>query len=135
VVAVAVACYWGRDSIVFPVKGNIDPPYDQAMIVIEYNDKWIGGYSFQDSAGKEFFRRELNGTGNLQLTLNRPNNTSTWIISVLVQGVPHAQGNLTLSIFLVNGTLIDSVTKNSERYAMPISLIIVNMETLTSSHS
>jgi hypothetical protein len=133
--AVAVACYWGRGSFVFPVKGNIDPPYNQAVLVIEYKGDWIGGYSFEDTDGQRYFTQELNGTGNMQLTVNRPNSTDRWLIWSWVQGYSHVDGNLTLSVYLSNGTLIDSVTKNSMRYSMPISSIITNMETLTSSHS
>ena len=133
-VAVAITNYSGSESITFPVKGNISPPYNQAEIVLQYEGKWIGGYSFQNSNGEEYFKQELNGTGNMQLIVNRPNNINPWIMMVLVQGSSRVQNNLTLSVFLPNGTLIDTVTENSYFPTLHIVSITVNMQNLTSSH-
>jgi hypothetical protein len=135
VVALAIAYYSGSESITFPVKGNIDPPFNQAEIVLQYKGDWIGGYSFENLHGQQYFKQELNGTGSMQLTVNRPNNTDTWILWAWVQGYSRVQGNLTLSIFLLNGTLIDTYTKPSNTNNTPIILIISNMDNLTSSHS
>jgi hypothetical protein len=135
IIAVAVVITYSESVSfpTFPVKGNINPPYNQAEIVLQYEGKWIGGYSFQNSNGKEYFRQELNGTGNMQLIVNRPNNTTPWIIYVLIQS-SRAQGNVTLSLCLPNGTLIDTITRNTHMGGHIMS-ITVNMENLTSSHS
>jgi hypothetical protein len=137
VVALVITYYSGSESTfpAFRVKGNINPPYNQAEIVVQYKGDWIGGYSFENSNGQQYFKQELNGTGNMQLIVNRPNNTAPWIIIVLVQGGSyHVQGNLTLSIFLTNGTMIDTVTTDSYGPVPHIVSLTVNMENLTSSH-
>jgi hypothetical protein len=133
VVAIAVVYYSGSGSITFPVKGNISPPYNQAEIVLQFKGSWIGDYSFENSKGQQYFKQELNGTGNMQLIVNRPNNIEPWIIYVLVQS-SRAPGNAALSLFLPNGTLIDTITRDSTEGGHIMS-ITVNMENLTSSHS
>jgi hypothetical protein len=133
VVAILIIDYSGRESIIFPVKGNINPPYNQAEVVLQYEGKWIGGYSFQNSKGQQYFKQELNGTGNMQLIVDRPNNTDPWILYVLVQS-SRAPGNVTLSVFLTNGTLLEMITRNTNKGGHIMS-ITVNMENLTSSHS
>ena len=112
VVVVAVTYYSGSTSIAFPVKGNINPPYNQAEIVLKYTGVWIGDYSFENSNGEQYFQQDLNGTGNLQLIVDRPNNTTPWIMTVLVQG-SRVHGNLTLLVFLTNGTMIDMISRDS----------------------
>ena len=137
VVTVAITYYSSNESITFPIKGNINPPFNQAEIVLQYKGDWIGGYSFENSTGQRYFKQDLNGTGNMQLIVNRPNNTVPWIMTVMVQGYSRVQGNLTLSIFLMNGALINSATRYSDdlRLGTPIILLTINMDNLTSSHS
>lgn len=134
VAALTITCYLGGESITFPVKGNINPPYNQAEIVLQYPGDWIGDYSFVNQAGQRYFTQELNGTGNMHLIVDRPNDTAPWILKVMVQG-SRVHGNLTLSIFLVNGTIIDTITRDSFTPGIHILSVTVNMANLTSSHS
>jgi hypothetical protein len=70
----------------------------------------------------------------MQLLVNRPNNTAPWIMTVLVQ-CSREHGNLSLSVFLPNGTIIDTITRDSFTPGIHILSVTVNMENLTSSHS
>lgn len=112
VVAVAVAFVpQPKKSNIF-TSGNIDAPFNQVILSVQFKGHWAGLYGLYGLYGEPNSTQYWSGRGDNTTILNRPNGTSPWIIVSTTQGLEdvHNISIMTVSIQLLNGTTLKSVS-------------------------
>ena len=78
----------------------------QVLIKVEYDDEWQGAY------GDPSALVSWNGIGTKTVTLNKPD-TYLWIVSANAQKQDDSSKTLTISILLLDGTVLKSASTSS----------------------